>query len=372
MFDRLFGLRHDAVVSRHHQNHDVGCLSATGTHGGKRLVARGVEERDHAARGFHVVGANVLGNATGFARCHFGAADVVQQRGFTVVHVAHDGYHRSARQRLKLGLRHVVVGKGFWIVQGCNHRFVAQLFHQNHGGVLVQRLVDRDHLAELHQLLDHLRGFHRHLVGEFSHRDGFGHVHFKHACFHRCGLRVVVTVAVIATAATGAGAPVGRATCARTRVATGFKFFLFGRVARPAAGELGRFDLFASACTGCASRGTGRFCHGRTGSGLVQRTFDRALGVDSRLGWLGLFQRHGHFIGRGHHQANGSSFGLGLAAAVTQLGCALGFFGGSGFGCARGGGQGLVARLGRGLGSDLCAVSGLGLRSVNRSGGRSH
>ena len=67
VFDRLFGLRHHAVVCSHHQNHDVGCLGAAGTHGGKRLVARGVEERDHAARGFHVVGANVLGNATGFA-----------------------------------------------------------------------------------------------------------------------------------------------------------------------------------------------------------------------------------------------------------------------------------------------------------------
>ena len=287
-----------------------------------------------------------------------------------MVNVAHDGYHRSARQRLKLGLRHVIVGKCFWIVQRSDHRLVAQLFHQNHGGVLVQRLVDGDHLAELHQLLDHLRGLHRHLVGEFRHRDGFRHVHFQHARFHRCGLHVVVAVAVIATAATGAGAPVGRATCARTRVATGFEFFLLGRVARPAAGELGRLDLFASACTSRTCTGTRRFCHGRTGSRLVQSTFDCALGVNGRLGWFGLFQGHGHFIGRGHHQANGSGFGLGLAAAITQFGCALGFFSGSGFGCAGGGGQGFFARLGRGLGSDLCAVSGLGLRSVYRSGGR--
>ena len=39
-------LRHDAVVGRDHQDHDVGGLGATGTHGGERLVARGVDEGD--------------------------------------------------------------------------------------------------------------------------------------------------------------------------------------------------------------------------------------------------------------------------------------------------------------------------------------
>ena len=42
-FDRL---RHDAVVGRHHQHHDVGDLGAARAHGGERLVARRVDERD--------------------------------------------------------------------------------------------------------------------------------------------------------------------------------------------------------------------------------------------------------------------------------------------------------------------------------------
>jgi hypothetical protein len=49
--DRLDRLRHEAVVGRDHEHHDVGHLRAAGAHGGERLVARGVEEGDRAAAG---------------------------------------------------------------------------------------------------------------------------------------------------------------------------------------------------------------------------------------------------------------------------------------------------------------------------------
>ena len=62
-------------------------------------MTRRVEEGDHAARRFDVVGADVLRDAAGLARGHLGA-DVVQQRGLAVVDVAHDGDHRRTRQRL--------------------------------------------------------------------------------------------------------------------------------------------------------------------------------------------------------------------------------------------------------------------------------
>jgi hypothetical protein len=65
--DGFLGLRHDAVVGRHHQDDDVGGLGAAGTHGGKRLVARRVEEGDHAARRLDVVGTDVLGDAARLA-----------------------------------------------------------------------------------------------------------------------------------------------------------------------------------------------------------------------------------------------------------------------------------------------------------------
>ena len=40
VIDRLDGLRHDAVVGRDHQDHDVGHLGAAGAHRGERGVAR--------------------------------------------------------------------------------------------------------------------------------------------------------------------------------------------------------------------------------------------------------------------------------------------------------------------------------------------
>ena len=45
---RLDRLRHHTVVRRDHQDRDVGGLRTTGTHGGERLVTRGVDEGDRA------------------------------------------------------------------------------------------------------------------------------------------------------------------------------------------------------------------------------------------------------------------------------------------------------------------------------------
>ena len=44
--ERLDGLRHHAVVGRDDEDRDVGDLRTTSTHGGERLVARGVDEGD--------------------------------------------------------------------------------------------------------------------------------------------------------------------------------------------------------------------------------------------------------------------------------------------------------------------------------------
>ena len=87
----------------------------------------GYREGDHAVLGFYVVGTDVLGNATGFARRHFGGADVVQQRGFTVVNVAHDGHDRRAR--LGRSARITVAHQRFFqLVFTAQDNFVAHLF----------------------------------------------------------------------------------------------------------------------------------------------------------------------------------------------------------------------------------------------------
>src|SRR5690606_28951956 len=96
VLDGFDGLRHDAVVRRYHQNDYVSSLRTTGTHGGKRSVAGSIQEGHHAMTGFHMVRTDVLGNTTGFAGCHAGTTDVVEQRSFTMVNVTHYGHHRRA------------------------------------------------------------------------------------------------------------------------------------------------------------------------------------------------------------------------------------------------------------------------------------
>ena len=70
--ERLDRLRHHAVVGRDHEDRDVGHLRTTGTHGGERLVTRGVDEGDGPVDalvlGVHLVGTDVLGDAAGLAR----------------------------------------------------------------------------------------------------------------------------------------------------------------------------------------------------------------------------------------------------------------------------------------------------------------
>ena len=66
--DGFEGLRHDAVVRRHHQDDDIGDLGAAGAHAGERFVTGGVDEDDLLAVHLHLVRADVLGDAAGFAR----------------------------------------------------------------------------------------------------------------------------------------------------------------------------------------------------------------------------------------------------------------------------------------------------------------
>ena len=98
MVERLDRLRHHAVVGRDHEDRDVRGLRAAGTHGGERLVTRGVDEGDAAVvavdLGVHLVGTDVLGDATGLLGDDVGLAQRVEELGLSVVDVTHDGHDR--------------------------------------------------------------------------------------------------------------------------------------------------------------------------------------------------------------------------------------------------------------------------------------
>jgi hypothetical protein len=193
---------------------------------------------------------------------------------------------------------HFVVGEGFWIVQRRHHRFVAHFFHHDHGGVLVQRLVHGGHLAELHQLLDDLRGLDRHLVRQLGDGDGLRHVDFEHTHFNRRLLAVaIVTIAFVATATTGSGTPIV-ATHTTTGVTTSGNGFFLGRIARPARRQFGRLDFLVGAGSGrgcslrcsCTCSRCGRTCR------FVQSAFDRRFGFHFRLIFFGDQHLLGAFI----------------------------------------------------------------------------
>ena len=167
------GLGHHAVVGRHHQHHYVGHLGAAGAHAGEGGVAGRVNENNPAPIHVYLRGADVLGDAAGFAGERVSFADGIQQRGFSVVHVTHHGDHRRAGNLLAARLL-------------LHYLFCGLLFEANHfgGGIEllrhldrqagVERLVDGDQHAAIQQDLDHILGAHLQLLRQLLDSDAFG------------------------------------------------------------------------------------------------------------------------------------------------------------------------------------------------------
>ena len=153
--DRLARLRLHAVVGRHHDHRDVGDLGAAGAHGGERLVARRVEEGDDLVAVVDLVGADVLRDAAGLAGRHLGLADRVEQRRLAVVDVAHDRHDRRARLEVLVGVVELRLGVDL-VGRVDDLDLLVELVREHLDGVVGQRLGERGHLAELHQLLDDL------------------------------------------------------------------------------------------------------------------------------------------------------------------------------------------------------------------------
>ena len=181
VIDGLDRLRHDAVVGGHHQHDDVRHLGAAGAHGGEGGVAGRVDEGDLAARGQRdLIGADVLGDAAGFAGDDVGLADGVEQRGLAVVDVAHDGHDRRARlagcRSSSLAPMKPVFNVGFRdALDG-----VAEFLDDQFGGVGVDHVGDLVHRALLHQQLDDVDRALGHAVGQFLDGDRFGNDDFAH------------------------------------------------------------------------------------------------------------------------------------------------------------------------------------------------
>ena len=210
MVDGLDGLRHDAVIGRHDDDRNVGDGGAAGAHGRKGFVARRVEERDLLAVQLDAVGADMLGDAAGLALDDVGLADIVQQRGLAVVHVAHDGHDRRTRHEVLL-LVFVVVVDRLLNLHRDEFDLVAELLGHDHERFGVETLVDRHHQSQIHAGRDDLSRRDVHHRRQLAHGHEFGD--FERRTFHflafellvhTLGYGVALVLAVFCTLALGA------------------------------------------------------------------------------------------------------------------------------------------------------------------------
>ena len=118
----------------------------------------------------------MLRDAAGLARCDIGLADGVEDRGLAVVDMAHDGHNRRPWLEGRLVVL-VVLDDDIHIGLGNPFRLVPQLEHDKLGRLGIDGLRDGRHDAELHQLLDDIRGALRHPVGQFLDRNVLGNGH---------------------------------------------------------------------------------------------------------------------------------------------------------------------------------------------------
>ena len=160
MLDRLNGLRHHAVVGRHHQNDDIRDRRAARTHGGKCGMARGVDERQLLVAGLCLVGPDMLGNSAGLTidDLEAGIANRVQEGCLAMIHVPHHRDDRRATRDCTLLFGFLALPRNFPGIEECFFlepdvlNFKTVFGRQAPAGLNVDGLIDGNHDTHGHQL----------------------------------------------------------------------------------------------------------------------------------------------------------------------------------------------------------------------------
>ena len=174
--DSLHGLGHHLVIGSHNDDGHIGNLCTTSTHSGKSLVSGGIKEGDGLALILHAVGTDVLGDTTCLTGRNVGLADVVQERGLTVVHVAHNGNNGRALHEVLLAVGRLL--DGLLNVHAHELNLEAILLGHNHKCLGIEPLVDGYHKAEVHTGSDDVSNAHVHHRGKVAH--GYELGEFEH------------------------------------------------------------------------------------------------------------------------------------------------------------------------------------------------
>ena len=149
--DCLACLWHDAIVGGDNDDSDIRHLCTAGTHGGESLVTRRVEER-YMLSGLkrYVVCTNMLGNTARLTGNDVGVADMVEQRGLTMIHVPHNRYDWCAGHYILIRIFALVL-------TNLRHHLGAdilglepELFSNDIDSLGIQTLVDANHHSQRH------------------------------------------------------------------------------------------------------------------------------------------------------------------------------------------------------------------------------
>ena len=179
MVDGFDGLRHNAVIGSHYQNGNIGYLGAAGAHGSKSLMARCIQEGDLLSVGFHLIRTDMLGDTACFGGGDMGRTDLIQQRGFPMVNVTHNGNHRRTIFQIFRFVFHI--GKQFFLFGYLHFNRCTEFFGDDGGCIDVQILVDGGHHAHGHQLHDNVGSLFAQLTGQILYGDA---VFQHHMVFH--------------------------------------------------------------------------------------------------------------------------------------------------------------------------------------------
>ena len=136
-------------------------------------MARGIDENDLALVMNDGIGANVLGDAAGFAIGHLGFADGVEDRGLTVIDVAHNGDDGRAAHHVGIDLGVGDVGDSLFF-EGRLAGDGAEQRGDLRCELGVEGLVDGGEDLLREELGDDLARLEAHLFGDFLHRHAFG------------------------------------------------------------------------------------------------------------------------------------------------------------------------------------------------------
>ena len=203
----LLRLRHNAVISGHHQHNNIGRLGASRSHRGKSRMPGRIEEGDHPFVSLHVVGANVLRDTTGLTARYTRLTNVIEERRFTMIDMAHYSDHRSPGLRRSFLTRQRLLEALFQFLRALEDNPMPQFLHHQNGRILIEHLINRRHDTQIHQLLDHRSSLNRHLLRQVTDRNIFRNVDVVDNFF--CGLLKPVLVRLVMqfflTTATSAG-----------------------------------------------------------------------------------------------------------------------------------------------------------------------